>query len=384
MGYETPPLKVYLERVFCGFSSVTLKYMLGKMRWVIVALIVAVLVFAVYFSGVTSQKAALSVISYPEAQKVHIDDQKVGETPYFSDQLSAGSIALRFGDFDQNVELTPGALTVVDWVLGPSEAFSAGHVMWFSKSSTGAELLVISKPTADVFLNDERIGESPLSRSVDVGEYTLEIRKEGYSTRIIEVAINEGFRLNISANLSLDPFPGAIEELSSPNTNLTILDLSSDQPALSADPVFWVKGAAFWSERDGEERDYDFFLTSEGNLYDSFGSEVSLDSLSKTTEKTLLGYLGLDGKLTSSAKDTLNSMVSKLYPALPKVQILETGKGYANVRAGAGISNSILGKAPTGNKYTYLGEKSAGGFIWFNISFKGDSGWVRSDVAKKL
>lgn len=366
------------------FSSVTLRYMLGKFRWVIVALIVIGLVGAVYFSGVTSQKAALSVISDPEAQKVYIDDQKVGETPYFSDQLSAGSTPLRFRNFNQNVELTPGALTVVDWVLGPSEAFSAGHVIWFSKSSTGTELLVISKPTADVFLNGELIGESPLSKSVDVGEYDLEIRRDGYSTRRIEISVNEGFRLNVSASLSLNPFPETIEELSSPSANLTILDLSSDQPALSADPASWVKGAAFWSERDGDERDYGFFLTSEGDLYDSFGSGVSLDSLSQTNEKYLLGYLGLDGKLTSSARDTLNSMVSKLYPAPPKVRILETGVGYANVRAGAGISHSVLGQATSGDKYTYLGEKSAGGHTWFNIDFEGESGWVRSDVAKKL
>ncbi len=353
---------------------------LGKARWLFVFLILAGLVAAVYLSGAISQEAALSITSDPDSQTVYIDEQEVGTTPYFSDQLSAGDPVVRFGDFNQKVRLTSGALTVVDWVLGPSEPFSAGHVVWFSESSTGTELLVISNPAADVFLNEELLGESPLSKPVDVGEYDLEIKKDGYFSRKLKISIKEGFRLNVSANLSLNPFLETAEELSSPSNNLTVLDLSSEQPLLSADPISWVRGAVFWSGRDEDETEYGFFLTSEGKLYDSSGSEVSLDSLSKTSEKYTLGYLGINGSLTSSASKTLNSMSSKLYPPSPKVQILETGLGFLRVRSGPGVSYDEIGKATPGDKYTYLGKSGE----WFKINFNGQDGWVYSDYAKKL
>jgi hypothetical protein len=353
---------------------------LGRLRWLIVFLILVGLIAAVYLSGAVSQKAALSIVSDPDSQTVYINEQEIGTTPYFSDSLDAGDLDVRFGDFNQKIKLTSGALTVVDWVLGPSESFSAGHIVWFSESSTGTELLAISNPSADIYLNDEHLGESPLSKAVDVGEYDLEIRKEGYFPRKMKISIKEGFRLNVSANLSLNPFPETSKTLSSPSSNLTVYDLSNDQPLLSADPASWVRGAVFWASRDEDETEYDFFLTYEGKLYDSSGSEVSLSSLSKTSEKYTLGYLGTNRSLTSAANKTLNSISSKFYPVPPKVRILETGVGFLRVRSGPGTNYSEIGKATPGDKYNYLGKSGD----WFKINFNGDNGWVHSDYAEKL
>lgn len=354
--------------------------MLKGVRWLLVVLIVAGLIATVYLSAAISKKAALSINSDPEGQKVFLDDQEVGRTLYFSDQLSEGNPIVRFGDFNQKVRLTSGALTVVDWILGPSETFSAGEVVWFSESSTGTELLVISKPVAEVSLNGESLGDSPLSRSVEVGEYDLEIKKDGYFSRTLKISIKEGFRLNVSANLAINPFPLEQKKISSPNESLTVLDLSSEQPVLLADSTTWVSGAVFWASRDEDETEYDFFLTKEGKLYDSEGSEVSLNSLSETSEKYILGYLGSSSKLASAANETLNSMVAKLYPAPPKVQILATGLGFLRVRSGPGISHSEIGRATPGDKYTYLGKQGD----WFKIDFNGQTGWVSADYAKKL
>lgn len=339
------------------------------------------LVAAVYLGGVVSKKAALSVTSDPSGQKVLLDNQEVGTTPFFSDQLEEGNPVLSFGNFNQKIRLTSGALSVVNWVLGPSETFSAGEVVWFSDSSVGSELLVITKPAAEVFLNGEPLGDSPLSQSVEPGEYDLEIKKSGYFSRKLKISVKKDFRLNVSANLSLNPFSATPLPIASPSANLTVMDLSGGKLPLAADPSLWVAGAVFWAPRIEEKTEYHFFLTSEGKLYDPQGSEVSLDSLTQTAEKRTIGYLG-DGSaaLTAAAQSTLNTLALKLYPAPPQVQILNTGIGYLKVRSGPGKSYSEVGRVNVGNKYNYLGEQDG----WYKIEFEGKEGWVSSEYSKKL
>jgi hypothetical protein len=352
-----------------------------KLRGLIIFGIVAALIFAVFLSGAVGKKAALSVSSDPTGQKVLLDDQEIGTTPYLSDQLEAGNPVLSFGNFTQKIRLTAGALTVVSWTLGPSETFSSGEVAWFSESSTGSELIVITRPVVEVFLNGESLGDSPLSKPLSEGEYDLELKKDGYFPRKIKLAVKEGFRLNVSANLAVNPFPAVPKKLSSPNSSLTVLDLSSSSSLLAADPVSWVAGAVFWMSRLEDPVSYDFFLTAEGKLSDSTGSEVSLSSLTQISEKRTAGYLGeTPGSLSSAASATLSSLAARLYPTPPKVQILDTGIGYLKVRSGPGTSYSQIGQAPVGNKYTYLGEQGD----WYKISFGGKEGWVSKDYSKKL
>jgi len=300
------------------------------MKKILIGLIVfGLLAAALFFRGGLSGKAALSVSSDPSEQKILLDNVEVGTTPFFSDQLEEGDPPLSFGSFNQKVRLTRGALTAVSWILGPSESFSAGEVVWFSPSSTGSELLVIAKPAVEVFLGGESLGESPLSKSLEPGEYLLELKKEGYFSRSLRVSVREGFRLNVSASLAFNPFPEESKKLPSPHKNLTLLDLSTNFASLAANPALWVEGAVFWASRAEEESTYQFYLTLEGKLYDEQGSEVSLGSLTQTKEKYRIGYLGSSSaSLTSAAKKTLSSLAVKLYPAPPQVEILETGLGF--------------------------------------------------------
>ncbi|MEX0587240.1 MAG: SH3 domain-containing protein [Patescibacteria group bacterium] len=352
-----------------------------KVKGLLIFLLVAALVYAVFLGGAIGKNAALSVSSEPSGQTVLLDNVEVGTTPYLSDQLEAGNPILSFGNFTQKVRLTAGALTVVDWTLGPSESFSGGQIAWFSDSSTGSELVVISRPTAEVFLNGESLGDSPLSKPLDPAEYDLEIKKDGYFPLKVKVAVKEGFRLNISANLALNPFPDEPKKLSSPHTSLTVWDLSSSSSVLSADPAGWVAGAVFWMSRIEEPAAYDFFLTNGGKIYDATGSEVSLTSLTQISDPKTIGYLGEDpGKMASAASTALSSLASRIYPAPAKVQILDTPIGYLRVRSGPGTSYSQIGQAPEGSKYTYLGEQGD----WFKIQFGSKEGWVSKDYSKKL
>lgn len=340
----------------------------------------ALIAVALLLGGNLSGRAALSVTSDPSGEKVYLDNAEVGLTPFQSDQLNGGEVVLNFGNFNQKVRLNAGTLTVVNWALGPTDTFSAGEVVWLSSASS-SELLVIAKPAAEVFLDGKSLGESPLSKPVDPGEYTLELKKDGYLTRSVKLSLRGGFRTNLSTTLSLNPFPAEVKTLSSPNPNLIVSDLSSKNPLLLAEPAAWAKGAAFWDSRVAGGTDYNFLLTLEGKLYDLKGSEVSLDSLGKTSEKTTLGYLG-DGSapLTTAAQQTLDAFAAKLYPPVPQVEILEPGTGFLRVRSGPGVSYAEIGRATPGQRYPYLGEEGG----WFKITFDGREGWVSGDFARKL
>lgn len=357
---------------------------MGKVRLILLAVILAVSGVGFFLlRGELTPDAALSVTSDPTGQNVFLDGQEVGSTPFRSDNLKEEEVTLAFGNFSQKVKLTAGALTVVNWTLGPSDSFSAGEIVWFSPSSLGIELVVISKPAGEVSLDGESLGSSPLSREVQPGEYALEIKKEGYLPRMLQIAVKEGYRLNASVNLSLDPFPAEETEMNAGGEKIKILDLSSAEPLLLADFALWVRGAAFWVEKD-EEKSYDYFLTAEGKLYDPDGSEVSLTSLSKRTETITVGYLGESSQgLSANASSILGELRTALFPVPPQVLILETGLGWLRVRSGPGKSHSEIGKATVGKKYEYLGKSGD----WFKIDFNGKEGWVFSNsgqYAKKV
>jgi len=353
-------------------------------RLLIVGIVVALGIVALLGSNLSlSSKAALSVTSDPSGEKVSLDGQEVGATPFYSDNLSEGEVTLTFGDFSQKIKLTGGALTVVNWILGPAESFSAGEVVWLSPSSTGTELVVISQPAAEVFLEGESLGNSPLSKTVQTGEYNLEIKKEGYFPRTLKVAVKEGYRLNISANLSLNPFPTEEKEITSGSKKIKILDLSTAEPLLLADYALWVKGVVFWAEKGEEKKSYNYLLTAEGKLYDLEGSEVSLTSLSKQTEVVTLGYLGESGQgLSTAASSILGELRTALFPTPAQVLILDTGVGFLRVRSGPGTNYSKIGEVKPGEKYDYLGSARDGG--WYKIDFNGREGWVISQYAKKV
>jgi len=365
-----------LALVFAGKMK-----LVNKAKLILLVIILAVAGMVAYLlRGSFSPKAALLVTSNLEGQAVYLDEQEVGSVPLNISDLPGGEFTLTFGAFSQRVHLTGGALTVVNWDFGPVESFSAGEVVWLSPSSAGAELLVIAKPAAEVFLDGQSLGNSPLSKEIQPGEYSLEIRKEGYFPRTVAIAAKDGYRLNVSANLSLDPFPPEESELNAGGQRIKVMDLSTNVTQLLADFSAWVRGAAFYAKED-DDRSYDYFLTAEGKLYDSDGSEVSLSSLVQQEEAVVVGYLGEQGEgISSSALTVLDQMRAALFPPPPQVLILETGVGFLRVRSGPGTVHSEIGRATPGEQYDYLGEEAG----WFKIDFHGSEGWVSGQYSQKL
>jgi hypothetical protein len=353
-----------------------------KLKLILLAAIIAILGLGIYLLyGELTLKAALSVTTDPEGKTAYLNDQELGTTPVYRDDLDDGEATLKFDDFSQEINLTGGALTVVNWSLGPSAGFSGGEVVWFSHSSTGTELLVIAKPEAEVFLGGESIGSTPLSKEVQAGEYTLEIKKDGYFSRSLKIAIKDGYRLNVSAELALDPFPSGDEaEIEGGGQNIKVVDLSTSRALLLADFDLWAEGAAFYAKED-EEKNYDYFLTAEGKLYDADASEVSITSLTQQEEGIAVGYLGESGEgTTGEANTVLDQLRTALFPAPPQVLILETGVGFLRVRSGPGTNHTEIGKATPGETYEYLGEEGS----WYKILFQGGEGWISSQFSQKF
>lgn len=369
------------ERFYAGSNPARTSNKMKLLRLLIIFIILGGLGAAVFFSDrFISSKAALSVVSDPSDQKVYLDGHELGTTPFLTEELEPGEETLNFGDFTEKITLTERALTVVNWVLGPAESFSAGEIVWFSSSSRGTELVVISTPEAEVFLDDESIGNSPLSRSIQAGVHSLEIKKDGYFSRTLKIDAREGYRLNASINLSLDPLSDGGSRMNAGGSKIKVMDLSTAESLLLADYELWVQGAAFWAERD-DTKNYDYFLTAEGKIYDADGSQVSLSSFSKQSKEITLGYLGESGQsLSKTASATLSKMRAAVTPSTPKVKILTTGVGFLRVRSGPGTNYSEIGKAYPGEKYNYLGKQGS----WFKIKFGNKEGWVSSQYAEKI
>ena len=78
-------------------------------------------------------------------------------------------------------------------------------------------------------------------------------------------------------------------------------------------------------------------------------------------------------------------MLAILVPLSGSAYDSKTGKitcspGYGvNVRTGPGTNNSIVTTLDRGDSITIIGEGTASDGLWYNITYSGGSGWVRSD-----
>ncbi len=64
------------------------------------------------------------------------------------------------------------------------------------------QLIVLSTPRADVFLNGKKYGRTPLiSAGLEAGKYTITIRRKGYRPYRSQIELREGEKLKLSVRL---------------------------------------------------------------------------------------------------------------------------------------------------------------------------------------
>ncbi|MBI4037697.1 PEGA domain-containing protein [Candidatus Curtissbacteria bacterium] len=149
--------------------------------------------------------SALQVKSTPEAA-VFLDDKHIGKTPFYSDQLKAGTHSLKIvasdSSYSEEIGLIPGTLTVVNRELSSNFMAASGETLWLEPSSRG--IFINSNPNeASVEVDGQKKGKTPyLSEEIEVGDHKIHISREGYITREFTVKTSGGSRLTADVTLA--------------------------------------------------------------------------------------------------------------------------------------------------------------------------------------
>lgn len=315
--------------------------------------------------------AALAVNSSVASSTVTLDDEILGKTPFYSDTLHEGEPSLVLSNnestFKTKVKLTGGTLTVVNYLLGPSEDFSEGEIVWLEKSKESSALLLISDPDeANVYLDEELIGQTPVSsKKISTGDHLIKISKEGYRTRVIKIQSQPGFKINIKIRLFLLPIaPGAGRMEYKDEPRFSVFDFSSSNAALYADTSSWAKGIVYYFrnlEKESSvsaEKAYDLFLDYKGQTFDKEGVKTSAPGVGEKPEVSI-AYLGrkVDEGFTDDAKVSLTNLSGKILPKEEKVQILPTGTGWLRVRKSPSVTSEEIARVNEGDKLSLLSEE---------------------------
>jgi len=335
-----------------------------------------------------SPNSFLKITTPTVESTVYLDSKQVGKTPYIGEKLPSGDYNLQFNarlpdpfnkkvSFSTLVTLTSRTLTAVNYEFGPSEQFSSGDIRTFR---SGEGLSIITNPNgADVWLDGELIGKSPLSSNAGLGVHKLKISAWGFITRELEINIENGYRLVVEVYLAQNPF-GEVKQTE--EGKLDLYDLSTSQESLLTKPSLWAEGIFFFEE--SVKIEFDALIDTGGKTH--FKSESAWEEKIAKGNQVVVGYLGneKDKGLTPDAKKTLavlkKQLVTTKKVAIKQVQILSTPTGSLNVRSGPGTSYDITAKVHPGEKYELLEEKPD----WYKIKLSSGSGWISSQYAKRL
>ncbi len=175
------------------------------------------------------KKAALQVTSNPKAT-VFLNEDHIGQTPYFDENLKEGEYTLKIvPDSSESqiiswqgiVKLSSGILTVVNRNLGATEEESSGYVLSLEPitEKDEAKISIISNPDSVVVsLNGEPKGFTPLTlEGIEEGEHLLIISSPGFKEETIKAKTIKGHKLMINVQLAKEleenpPAGGETEE----------------------------------------------------------------------------------------------------------------------------------------------------------------------------
>ncbi len=164
--------------------------------------------------------AALKIETTPQAT-VFFNDNNVGQTPYSVQNLPPGPLSVKLATDNQNwstkVNLTSGAWTIIRRDFGATEASSSGEILSLEK---GTGLIIISAPDkASVVIDGQSVGETPLVlKDLKTGDHQVDLSKDSYLPRTINLKVIAGYQLTVSAQLALGV---NIADQASPSAGLT-------------------------------------------------------------------------------------------------------------------------------------------------------------------
>lgn len=201
-----PPKKNRVKEDTQGFSLG--RFVIMKFNFVIPVLLSLLIVGCGQISG---SKASLQITSDPQS-KVLINGTEFGQTPFFSDQLSANQtyqvkIQSNSGSYTQELKLLPNTLSIINHQHSLDEQKSQGETISLVKGSNG--LKVLSFPnSAQVFVDGKFEGIAPLNiDNLQLGDHRVTVRKEGFVERSVRVHTRIDYSVVVNSQLAIKDKP---------------------------------------------------------------------------------------------------------------------------------------------------------------------------------
>jgi hypothetical protein len=272
------------------------------------------------------KKAALQVGSTPKST-VFLDEDQIGITPFFDDDLKAGEYTLKLvpeqtssplASWQQKIKLTPSILTVVNREFAATEEESSHEILTLEEISDkdNSSLAVVTDPDRAVIKIDaEPKGFAPITiDQITPGDHEIVISLPGFREKSIKAKTQAGYKLTVSVKLAKETTPPEDEEeaTESAEAKESPTPKSTPKPETTPAPV---------------------------------------------------------------------STTSASPPPKPYVKIKETGTGWLRVRMEPSLEATEAAKVNVGTMHPYLGEQSG----WYKISYEtAKEGWVYATYAEKV
>lgn len=308
----------------------------------------------------SKKKAALQVMSEPKAT-VFLNGNHVGQTSYFDEELKPGEYTLKLipegqenKQWQKDVQLTPGVLTVANYNFKETEEQSNGYLLSLEPISQKdkAQLSIISMPDgAVVSVDGEPKGFTPLSLDeVNEGEHVINISTPGYQETEIQAKTIAGYKLiaNVQLGRSLEE-----EATDSAETD--------EEATASAE-----KEDAENATEDAEDETIEESDTEEETTTDTEETETETETDTDTD--------------TDTEED---AQVSDEDMERPYVEIKETSTGWLNLRSEPSTAEgdeTVIKKIDPGDKYPFIEVNDTG---WYKIEYEeGKEGWISGKYAE--
>lgn len=155
----------------------------------------------------TNRPSALQVTTKPEAS-VFLDGKHLGKTPFYSDQLKAGTHTIKITAQDatyvDQIELVENTLTVLERDLANDFQAQSGQILSLQPGKKG--LFVISQPQdAQLTVDGKFIANTPkLVTELEDGDHKIQVSKAGYQTREFAVKTAGNSQLVADVTLALE------------------------------------------------------------------------------------------------------------------------------------------------------------------------------------
>lgn len=363
-------------------SCVILKIgMRSKLLVYTLTFLVILLFYALFqyiYTEVVPAKASLLVRSSPSAVLM-LNDKTQGTTPYQNSTLRSGEYKIKLlrdkKPWETKLRLVPNSQAVINYEFGSSEYLGSGETLVLEK---GAGFTLLSDPeSAEVKIDNQDLGITPLSTSIAPGLHKLTLAKDGFVGRVLELNLTNGYRVIVNTKLAASA-KGVSKDLGS-YSDFRIVHVSPFDNRLLSDLNGWSQAL------QSEGYEIDFWLGYNGELLTE--KELVDKKLSESSKSFKVGYLARKEvtELSEEAKKTLDSLLkepSKSSPTRDKtIEVKETPTGYLNVRQYATTASQILAQVNPGEKFELLEEKPD----WYKIKFKDTKeGWVSAQYVKKI